>query len=282
MASENFISQRETLDWLDKEDVSFVDSSWYLPAQKRDAKQEFESARIQGAVFFDIDLIADPDTDLPHMLPHPDVFAEVAGMLGLTHDKLIIVYDGPGLFSAPRVWWTLKTMGAKNVRILEGGFDAWKVEGLPVEKGKPTQPKQTIFQTHFSYNKVANIADIKNSIKSNKTIILDARPNARFKGVAPEPREGLRSGHIPKSRSLPSSDLVKNGKLIELQKLNKIFHDLKIHPDTSVITTCGSGVTAAILTLALHETGRNNVQLFDGSWAQWGLPDGPEISTDDE
>ena len=282
MTSENFISQRETLDWLDQEYVSFVDASWYLPSHKRNAKQEYNSARIQSAVYFDIDLIADPDTDLPHMLPHPDVFAEVAGMLGLTHDKLIIVYDGPGLFSAPRVWWTLKTMGAKNVRILEGGFDAWKAEGLPIEKGRPKRPKQSIFQTHFSPDNIADISDLEKNISSGKTIVLDARPNARFSGEAPEPREGLRSGHIPNSKSLPSSDLVKDGKLIELQKLNKIFHDLNIYPDTSVITSCGSGVTAAILTLALYETGRNNVQLFDGSWAQWGLPNGPEISTDDE
>ena len=282
MAYENFITQRETLDFLNKENVSFVDGSWYLPAQKRDAKQEFKSARIQGAVYFDIDLIADPNTDLPHMLPHPDMFAEVAGMLGLAHDKPIIVYDGPGLFSAPRVWWTLKIMGAKNVKILEGGFDAWKAEGLPIEKGDPRRPKQTIFQTHFLHDKVASISDVENNIKSGRATLLDARPNARFKGIAPEPRQGMRSGHIPKSSSLPSSDLVENGKLIELQKLNKIFHDLNIHSDTPVITSCGSGVTAAILALALNETGRDNIKLFDGSWAQWGLPDGPEISTNDE
>lgn len=282
MASENFISQREALDWLDQDSASFVDGSWYLPAQKRDAKQEFRSARIQDAVFFDIDLIADPDTNLPHMLPHPEVFAEVAGVLGLTHDNMIIVYDGSGLFSAPRVWWTLKVMGAKNVKILEGGFDAWKTEGLPIENGKPKQPKQTIFQTHFSLDKVASISDVENNIKSEKSIVLDARPNARFKGEAAEPREGMRSGHIPKSKSLPASDLVENGKLLESEKLNKIFHDLKIYPDSNVITSCGSGVTAAILTLALTEVGRDNSKLFDGSWAQWGLPDGPDISTDDK
>ena len=282
MASENIISQREALDWLGDDNVSFVDGSWYLPAQKRDAKEEFKNARIQNAVFFDIDVIADPDTELPHMLPHPEVFAMAAGTLGLTHDKLIIVYDGPGLFSAPRVWWTLKTMGATNVKVLEGGFDAWKAEGLPIETGSPKNPRQSIFQTHFTKEKVASISDVESNIKSQGAIVLDARPTARFKGEAAEPRPGMRSGHIPKSKSLPASDLVQNGKLIENSRLNKIFHDLQIHPDTNVITSCGSGVTAAILTLALTETGRKNTRLFDGSWAQWGLPDGLEIMTDDK
>lgn len=282
MTWNNIISQRDALNWLSNPDVSFVDGSWYLPSQNRNAKEEFSVARIPGAVFFDIDAVADPDTDLPHMLPHPEVFAEVAGTLGLSHDKLIIVYDGPGLFSAPRVWWTLKTMGAKNVKILEGGFDNWKIENLPVEKGLPNQPKRSIFQAHFAHNKVASQQDVENNIKYGRAIMLDARPNDRFKGIAPEPRKGLRSGHIPKSLSLPASELIENGTLIERNKLNKIFHDLFIYPDSEVITTCGSGVTAAILILALHESSRETTRLFDGSWAQWGQPDGPEISKDDK
>lgn len=282
MASENIISQREALNWLSNTDVSFVDGSWYLPSQKRNAKEEFSIARIPGAVFFDIDAIADPDTDLPHMLPHPEVFAEVAGVLGLSHDKLIIVYDGPGMFSAPRVWWTLKVMGAQNVKVLEGGFDTWKTENLPVERGIPNQPRQSIFQAHLAHNKVASRKDVENNIKYGRAITLDARPNDRFKGTAPEPREGMRSGHIPKSLSLPANDLIENGKLLEVPKLNKIFHEMLIYPDSEVITTCGSGVTAAILTLALHESGRENTRLYDGSWAEWGRPDGPEISSDDK
>ena len=282
MAAENIIAQRDALNWLNNDDVSFVDGSWYLPAQDRNAKEEFSIARIPGAVFFDIDSIADPDTDLPHMLPHHEVFAEVAGVLGLEHDKLIIVYDGPGMFSAPRVWWTLKTMGAKNVKILEGGFDNWKVENLPIERGLPRQPRQTIFQPHFAHNKVATQADIEHNIKNGRAVVLDARPASRFKGHAPEPRAGLRSGHIPKSISLPFTDLMENGHLKNPQSLQKIFHDLLIYPDTEVITSCGSGVTAAILALALEEAGRENVKLYDGSWAEWGLPNGPEINTNDE
>jgi thiosulfate/3-mercaptopyruvate sulfurtransferase len=282
MASDNIISQRDALNWLSNPDVSFVDGSWYLHSQNRNAKEEFSIARIPGAVFFDIDAIADPDTDLPHMLPHPEVFAEVAGVLGLSHDKLIIVYDGPGMFSAPRVWWTLKVMGAQNVKVLEGGFDTWKTENLPVERGIPNQPRQSIFQAHLAHNKVASRKDVENNIEYGRAITLDARPNDRFKGTAPEPREGMRSGHIPKSLSLPASDLIENGKLLEVPKLNKIFHEMLIYPDSEVITTCGSGVTAAILTLALHESGRENTRLYDGSWAEWGRPDGPEISCDDK
>ncbi len=282
MNSQNFISQRDALNCLDKEDVSFVDGSWYLPAQNRNAKEEYKTARIPGAVFFDIDAIADPDTDLPHMLPHHEVFAEVANVLGLSHDRLIILYDGPGLFSVPRVWWTLKTMGAQNVKILEGGFDSWKIESLPIENGPPKKPRPSIFQPHFAHNKIASKKDLEYNIERGRAVVLDARPNARFKGEAPEPRAGLRSGHIPKSISLPASELIVDGKLRDTQELQKIFHDLLIYPDTEVITSCGSGVTAAILTLALHEAGRENTKLYDGSWAEWGLPEGPEISTNDE
>ena len=282
MPSQYFISQREALDLINNNEVSFVDGSWYLPAQNRDAKKEFLSERIPNAVYFDIDIISDPDTDLPHMLPPTEVFSEVAGVLGLTHDKLIIVYDGPGLFSAPRVWWTLKVMGAQNVKILEGGMDSWKKNDLPIEKGTQKQPKRTIFQIRFAHNKVSNINAVQNNIKTKEAIVLDARPNARFRGHSPEPRPGMRSGHIPNSISLPASELIENGKLIDRDRLDKKFEELKINSDSEVITSCGSGVTAAILTLALNETGRNNTKLYDGSWAEWGLPDGPEISTDDK
>jgi len=282
MASKNIISQREALDLLDDKTVSFLDCSWYLPAQNRDAKQEFKSLRIPGAIFFDIDVIADPESELPHMLPHPDIFAVAAGHLGLTHNKPIIVYDGLGMFSAPRVWWTLKVMGAENVRILEGGFDQWRKQDMPVEKGPPTQVTQTVFESHFASDKVAALALVEQNIEAQESIVLDARPSARFKGEVPEPRAGLRSGHIPKSRSLPASELVKNGTLLETEELNKIFDALKIDHQTPVITSCGSGVTAAIIALALDETGRHNTKLYDGSWAEWGMPNGPDISTNDE
>lgn len=279
MTKTNFISQVDALDLLEDKNTVFVDGSWYLPAQNRNAKKEYSLARIPGAIFFDIDAIADPDTDLPHMLPHPDVFAEVAGLMGISSDKPIIVYDGPGLFSAPRVWWTLNVMGAENVKIMEGGFDAWTRAGLPIEKGKPQMSKQGMFNARFNASAVASIAAVEANMNSAQAMVLDARPSDRFWGRAPEPRKGLRSGHIPGSRSLPASTLVENGKLLSRNKLEQKFRGLKLKRDAPVITTCGSGVTAAIIALALSEVGHENYSLFDGSWAQWGLPDGPEVKT---
>jgi len=279
MTSANFISQRDALDSLDRDNVTFIDGSWYLPTQNRNAKMEFNQERIPGAIYFDIDVVADPDSPLPHMLPHPDVFEEVASFMGLNNHDTLVIYDGPGLFSAPRVWWTLKTMGAADVRILQGGFDKWRAKGLPVEKGKPEPKKPGVFKATFSKKKVASISAIENGLHSNDTVILDARPSSRFKGEAPEPREGLRVGHIPGSKSLPATQLVSDGMLVELSELRNKYQALGIEQNTPVVTTCGSGVTAAILALGLSEIGHENHSLYDGSWAQWGLPNGPEVET---
>lgn len=277
MTSKNFISQRDALDSLNRDSLTFIDASWYLPAQNRNAKQEYANGRIPGAIYFDIDIVADPDSDLPHMLPHPDVFAEVCSIMGIGSSNTLVVYDGPGLFSAPRVWWTFKTMGAEDVRILEGGFDNWRKNDLPIEKGKPQPKKQAIFKAKFNQQKVASQKTVEDNIASMQSITIDARPNERFIGKAPEPREGLRSGHIPGSKSLPSTSLVKNGALIEKHLIEEKLKNLGIDKNTPVITTCGSGVTAAILSLALSEIGNNNYKLYDGSWAEWGKQDGPEM-----
>ncbi len=276
---ENIISQRDALDLVDNPAITFIDASWYLPAHKRDAIAEYNASRIPGAIYFDIDKIADPDTDLPHMLPHPEVFAHVAGEIGISSERLNIVYDGPGLFSAPRVWWTLKIMGAKNVKILEGGFDAWRSAGLPTEQGPPKKHAATVFTPNFQGSRVANIAAVEGNMSSKEAVVIDARPRDRFDGKGLEPRPGLRNGHIPGSKSAPATKFVKDGKLADLSTLERHFRDLDIDLDTPVITTCGSGVTAAILALALTETGRENYRLFDGSWAQWGMPNGPAVET---
>jgi len=276
---ENIISQRDALELVDNPAVTFIDGSWYLPAQNRNAAAEYAVNRIPHAIYFDIDQISDPDTDLPHMLPHQDVFAHVAGEIGISSENLNIVYDGPGMFSAPRVWWTLKVMGAKNVKILEGGFDAWKASGLPIEQGMPKGHAPTVFNANFAAAKVASIANVESNMTSKAATVIDARPGERFIGIGQEPRPGLRSGHIPGSKSAPASKFVKDGKLLPLPVIERRFQDLGIDADTPVITTCGSGVTAAILTLALTESGRENTALFDGSWAQWGEQDGPPIET---
>lgn len=280
MAFKNIITQRDALELVGNPNVTFIDGSWYLPAQNRDGQAEFSKRRIPGAVYFDLDKIADTDTDLPHMLPHADVFAHVVGAIGISSDKPIIVYDGPGMFSAPRVWWTFKVMGARDVKILEGGFDSWRENDLPIETGPPSTKKPEVFSPEFRSAKVASISIVERNTKTKEAIAIDARPTPRFQGKAPEPRPGLRSGHIPGSKSIPTDRVVKDGKLADVTTLERHFRNAGISHDTPVITTCGSGVTAAILTLALEETGRENHQLFDGSWAQWGLPNGPEIEVD--
>lgn len=279
MVTRNFISQENALDLVGNEDVSFVDGSWYLKDQHRNGRDEFLAMRIPGAVFFDIDAISDQVSDLPHMLPSADAFSQAVSALGLSRDKQIIVYDGPGLFSAPRVWWTLKTMGADHVSILEGGFDTWKANTYPVETGNPNPARVQIFSNAFDASRVASKQEVEETVAASNAIIIDARPIARFDGTASEPRPGLRSGHIPGSKSLPASALVTDGRLKPKETLDAIFNDLGIGMETPVITTCGSGVTAAILTLALEETGRKNHKLFDGSWAEWGRPGGPDIET---
>ncbi len=277
--STNFITPLDAIEVIGREGVSFVDASWYLPAQERDGHSEYLSMRIPGAVFFDINKISDQTTDLPHMLPTPDHFARDVGALGISNHNLIIVYDGPGLFSAARVWWTFRIMGASNVVILEGGFDRWKENGFPIETGNPNPPVVRVFEANFDPARVANLASVSNNIETDEAVVIDARPAARFAGEAAEPRAGLRSGHIPGSKSLPANSLVEEGRLKDTAELDTIFSNLGIKSDTPVITSCGSGVTAAILSLALSETGRDNYRLYDGSWAEWGVKGGPPIKT---
>ena len=280
MTEANFISQEDALEMLGRKDVSFVDASWYLPAQHRDGYEEYLKMRIPGAVYFDINEIADTQTDLPHMLPSTDEFAQKVSVLGISNENLIVVYDGPGIFSAPRVWWTFKMMGAADVRILTGGFDRWKEAGLPIETGNPNPPRARIFAANPNPGKVASKEDVVAVVAAQSTTILDARPRDRFDGKSAEPRAGLRSGHIPGSQNLPFTELVENGTLKSPDQLQHIFDELGID-DGPVITTCGSGVTAAVLALALAQTGKTNTRVYDGSWAEWGQPDGPEIETDE-
>lgn len=279
MSNSNIISQMDAVKLVGDENVSFVDGSWYLPAHNRNGAEEFLAMRIPGAVYFDIDAVADPETDLPHMLPSPEQFAQAASVLGLSNDRKIIVYDGPGLFSAPRVWWTLRIMGARDVSVLEGGFDTWKANTLPVETGNPNPAMARRFVTDFEPERVAGMQLVERNISDAEAVVIDARPLARFEGRDPEPRPGLRSGHIPGSKALPFTMLLSEGKLKNPAQLDEIFNNLGIFRDTAVITTCGSGVSAAILTLALEETGRTNHRLYDGSWAEWGRPDGPGVET---
>ncbi|MGB7334905.1 MAG: sulfurtransferase [Salaquimonas sp.] len=279
-----FISQNELAEkiaaqqsgTLNGPKLSIVDGSWYLPAMNRDGKAEYAQARIPGAVFFDIDDVASKDQGLPHMLPPTDVFAKAAGKMGISVDDEVVVYDGPGIFSSARVWWTFWIMGCDNIRVLPGGMDAWKAAGLPIETGPPPAKQPAHFEIEFDADDVQDFDYMLNNIQKQQTLVLDARPRARFIGEMPEPRAGLHSGHIPGSRSLPSSELVRDGALIPVDELREKFRQVGFQLGAHTTTTCGSGVTAAIISLALEAIGHPDHSLYDGSWAEWGSkPDVP-------
>lgn len=278
MSNRNLITAGELNERLqrDRETLSVLDASWYLPTQNRDAKAEFMAGRIPGAQYFDIDRIADRDNPLPHMMPSASQFARQASELGIRESDSIVVYDGAGIFSCARAWWMFKTMGAERVQILEGGFKGWKKAGFAIETGPPETPRPVKFHANFTPDRIATLEDILSNLESGRATVLDARSTERFEGTAPEPREGLRSGHIPGSLSLPFQALTQDGTLKPEQELVKIFSELGIAQQTPIITSCGSGVTAAVIALALDTIGHKNHSLYDGSWSEWGLnPDVP-------
>ncbi len=260
--------------------IAIVDASWYLPVQNRDAKAEFLAGHIPRAVHFDIDAFADKSTSLPHMLPSEKEFADAAGALGLSADKTIVVYDGAGLFAAPRVWWTLSVFGAKDVRILDGGLPAWTREALPLEAGD-AHPAPAKFEARLDVGRVRGFETVASILTEDSACVVDARSAGRFAGTAPEPRPGLPSGHMPGARNLPFDRLIDaDGKIAEPHVIRKAFADAGVDLDMPVVTTCGSGVTAAILTFGLALIGKDDVALYDGSWTEWAQRDDAPIVTD--
>lgn len=257
--------------------VKIVDASWYLPAQNRDAKAEYLAGHIPGAVFFDIDAIADRTTDLPHMLPDPADFAAAAGALGLSENDTIIVYDGLGLFSAPRVWWTLRIFGAKDVRVLDGGLPAWAQAGYPKETGE-ARPTPARFNATFSHATVRDFAAVRAALAAGETVV-DARSAPRFRGELPEPRPGLPSGHMPGALNLHYDLLSEGGRLVAPEKIRALFEQAGVDLSAPLTTTCGSGITAALLLFALARIGKRDVALYDGSWTDWASRPGAPIAT---
>ncbi|MFZ0117161.1 MAG: 3-mercaptopyruvate sulfurtransferase [Xanthobacteraceae bacterium] len=260
-------------DWLaarlGQSDVVVVDGSFYLPAMKRDPAAEYLAGHIPGAVRFDIDEIADKSIPLPHMLPSPEQFAQAVGRLGISDRDTIVVYDGAGLFSAPRVWWTFRLFGAQNVFILDGGLPRWKAEGRPLESGSAKREPRS-FTARAPEAIIAALKDVQSALAGNLAQVVDARPTDRFRGEAPEPRPGVRSGHIPGSLNVPSSNVIENGTLKSAAAIEAAFDAGGVDLEQPVITSCGSGVSAAILWLALDAIGRPPKALYDGSWSEWG------------
>ncbi|QPC87531.1 3-mercaptopyruvate sulfurtransferase [Mesorhizobium sp. NBSH29] len=274
-----FIVDAEWLqDKLGTPGMSIVDASWYLPAQKRDAKAEYEAGHIPGAVFFDQDMIVDRQSDLPHTLPFPEEFARMVGAMGIATDDTIVVYDGPGVFSAPRVWWMFRVMGAHNVVLLDGGLDRWNREGRPMTS-EVTKVAPNVFNVDFDAEKVALFDDVKNVVADQSAQIADARPAGRFAGTDPEPREGVRSGHMPGAVSMPASMLSEDGSLLAPEELRRTLEQAGLDLSKPVVTSCGSGVTAAIISLALQSVGHDQNRLYDGSWTEWGGRDDTLVET---
>jgi thiosulfate/3-mercaptopyruvate sulfurtransferase len=262
-----------TVDWLavhlNDPGLVVVDGSWYLPTMNRDPEREFLDGHIPGAIRFDIDAIRDLAAPYPHMMPSEAEFARMVGALGLSETMTIIVYDGAGLFGAPRVRWMLRAMGASNIRLLDGGLPAWKARNLPLESG-PSTRAAAVFKARFDESLVAKTDDVRRALETGSAQVVDARPADRFRGDAPEPRPGVRAGHMPGSLNLPFPDTIADGRLMSPDQIEAAFRTAGVNLSEPVITSCGSGVSAAILALALEMTGRKVEALYDGSWAEWG------------
>lgn len=271
----HLISPAELSARLGESGLSIVDASWYLPAQNCDPRAEFEAGHVPGAVFLDQDAVVDPSSTLPHTLPSADIFGEALGRMGVSSEDEIVVYDGAGLFSAARGWWMLRTFGARKVRVLDGGLPAWRANGGALETG-PSEKAPARFDAVLDESAVVRLDEMKRIVDEAGAQIADARSGERFRAEAPEPRAGVRGGHMPGARSLPITELIDKGRLKSADELEKAFAEAGVDPDGEIVTSCGSGVTAAIINLALASTGRGPGRLYDGSWTEWGsAPDTP-------
>ena len=262
-------------DWLavhmKDPDLRILDASTYLPGIDRDGRTEYDAVHIPGARFFDIDDVSDGRSDLPHMVPPIEKFMSRVRAMGVGDGHQIVVYDGSGLFSAARVWWLFRLMGQNNIAVLDGGLPKWIAEGREVEDLAPVI-RDRHMTVRFQNQMVRDVTQVSSASKLGTSQIVDARSAARFRGEAPEPREGLRSGHIPNSRNVPFTDLLNDDKTMKTpDQTRAIFVSAGVDLKKPIITTCGSGVTAAVLGLALERMGHDMWSLYDGSWTEWGM-----------
>lgn len=270
-------------DWLARHlrdpDLRVLDASWFLPGSARDAKAEYAAAHIPGARFFDVDDISDQRSSLPHMAPPPEKFISRMRAMGVGDGHQVVVYDSSGVFSAARVWWTFRLMGKTDVAVLDGGFPKWQAEGREIEDMPPIIRDRHITVSRQNHL-VKDVTQVAHSAKLGEAEIIDARPAARFRGEAPEPRPGLRSGHIPGSKNIPFGEMLNpDGTMKPTATLKAVFEAAGVDLKKPAITSCGSGISAAVLTLALERIGHRNHALYDGSWAEWGFYDDLKVAT---
>jgi thiosulfate/3-mercaptopyruvate sulfurtransferase len=270
-------------DWLAKHlrdpDLRILDASWYLPDAGRNARAEYDAAHIPGARFFDIDEISDQRSSLPHMAPPPEKFISRMRAMGVGDGHQVVIYDGAGLFSAARVWWTFRLMGKTDVAVLDGGFPKWQAEGREIEDMAPV-----IRDRHMTVSRqnqlVKDVTQVAHAAKLGEAEIIDARSAPRFRGEVSEPRPGLRAGHIPGAKNIPFAEVLNpDGTMKPPAELKAVFEAAGVDLKKPAITSCGSGVTAAILSLALERIGHRNHALYDGSWAEWGMYDDLRVAT---
>lgn len=266
-------------DRLDAPDVVVLDASWHLPAAGRDPRAEFRAAHIPGALRFDLDAMSDAESGLPHMLPRPDVFAARMRALGVGDGMQIVVYDALGLFSAPRAWWMLKTFGVRDALVLDGGLPAWIASGFSTADGEAPPRERRHFSARLDHGAVADADDVARALDTGSAQVVDARSGARFRGEEPEPRPGVRPGHMPGALNLHYAALQSEGRMRSPDALRRVFAQNGVDPDRPIVATCGSGVTAAIIALALETMGRPARGLYDGSWSEWGADAARPVAT---